>query len=419
VGHPQNIQYMGVPDDSHCQTKYDMEYGQFYISIFIDPQSWLDNGRDYGFEFGVTNPPLEGMPPKEENVWRMDTVMSVVILHLKTGMAGYDLEQIKVVTVTFQDTTKRKTLHPLTFDVMSEKYIPGGSKIVVTGPDSFRVGCVFFRPIYGLSSTTTCLVKKPNIVEFTIDSQDPKKANTPFAIRVMWTNPEFTPQNNWWKVDLLSPLLKAIDVRDYIPGFDITDRVEVYVMGTFSYLAEVNPLRIMFLAQTIMNQADTGNELVVDAPLGYIFPAKCTGFRLRLTDNRQASPEDSANTGYPSGFVFPPAGTTCTGFDNNTVVVRLPNGAGMLKNNYTLEIDVENPGYRLNGTDTWQFFTRVRNENGTKIVDANRTVPGFSLSELVPLRTVEGGAWRSLSWLPFCLLALPLLLARSSAEGRL
>ena len=31
-------------------------------------------------------------------------------------------------------------------------------------------------------------------------------------------------------------------------------------------------------------------------------------------------------------------------------VVGLPNGAGLLKNNYTLEIDVENPPFQLNGT---------------------------------------------------------------------
>mmetsp|Transcript_65594 Transcript_65594/g.170338 ORF Transcript_65594/g.170338 Transcript_65594/m.170338 type:complete len:2438 (+) Transcript_65594:84-7397(+) len=415
-GFPQTIDYFGLPSGSYCTNHWDEGYGQFYTYISIDGTALVDYGLDYAFEFGVTNPALDGMPPVEENIWRLETVMEDVILHLKTGLPGYDLEQIKVVNLQFEDTTKRRTLHPLQFSIMSEKYIPGGSKFIITGPESFQVGCVFFRPLYGLSSTTTCLVTEPNVVEFTIDSQDPKTANTPFAIRVMWTNPEFTPQQNWWRVNIISPLAKAIDVRDFIPGFDVTDRVEVAINAMFAYLGEVNPLRVVFMQYTIMNQADTGNELVLTGPTGFIFHENCTGFHLRLTDDTQEDSSASANTGYPSGFVFPPAGTTCMGFGNSTVIVRLPDGAGLLKNSYTLEIDVENPGYRPNGT-YWEFFTRVRNENGTKIVDANRTVPRFELSELVPLRTDEGAALRSAHSSSLLLILLTLVPALAGHLG--
>lgn len=328
-GFPSTISYIDIPSGSYCTTHWDKSYGQYYVSVSIDGPQLVDSGWDYAFEFGATNPSIENMPPPDENKWRVETVMENVILHLKTGIQGYELEQIKLVGVDYEDTTKRRTLHPIQFDIMSEKFIPGGSKIIITGPEGFQVGCVFFRPVYGLSSTTTCLVRKPNIVEFTIDTQDAKEASTPFGIRVMWTNPEFTPLNNWWRVDIVSPLKKAIDVRDYIPGFDITDRVEVYVEPTFAYLGEMNPLRVYFLAYTIMNQADFGNELVLMAPEGYVFPKQCQGFGMKLTDDNRAI--GSSPAGYSDGFVFPPPGTRCTGFDNASAVIRLPNGSGWVR----------------------------------------------------------------------------------------
>jgi len=416
------IDFLDLPSDSHCENHYDQDYGQYYIYIYIDPKSILNNGMDYAFEFGAVNPSLEDMPSAEDNVWRMDTVMSNVILHLKKEVEGYDLEQIKIVNLNYEDTTKLKTMNALTFEIMSEKYISGGSKVRITGPTTFKVGCTYFRVVSGLSSTTTCLVKDLNIVEFTLDSQDPKDAETLFSIRVMWTNPEFTPQENWWRVDIVNALGEAIDVRDYIQGFDITDEIEVYVHPTFAYLGETNPLEVIFVAQTIMNQADSGNELVVVAPEGYVFPENCSGFYLRLTDSSSVdTSSSSSSSGYPSGYTFPPDGTTCTGFDNESVVVRLPDGSGLLKNNYTLEIEVENPGYQPNSTDTWQMFTRVRNENGTTIVDANRSIPSFTLSELAAVRTDEGAASRTAAetlQITVLLLLLPCLATRPTVFGR-
>lgn len=94
-------------------------------------------------------------------------------------------------------------------------------------------------------------------------------------------------------------------------------------------------------------------------------------------------------------------------------------GTGLLKNNYTLMLDVENPGYRPNGTNLWQFYTRVANENGTKYVDANRSLSGFGLSELVPLRTDEGAAPRAATISASAVLALSavVLLLAPPASG--
>ncbi|CAE7854870.1 mettl21a [Symbiodinium necroappetens] len=102
---------------------------------------------------------------------------------------------------------------------------------------------------------------------------------------------------------------------------------------------------------------------------------------------RNSVEQPTTNRGYDIGFVFPPEGMTCRGYDNATVSVRFPDGAGLLRNNYTLEVDVSNPGYVPNST-TWSFITRVRNEEGEKIVDANRTLEGFGLVELLPMRQV-------------------------------
>lgn len=389
-GFPQTINYFDLPT-SYCYNQWSEDYQQFYVQITIDGTEELIDGLDYAFEFGVTNPGVFAMPPPSLNVWRVDTALERVILHLKTGIPGYELEQIKIVRVSEADTTKNKRLNPVVLFFQTAKFLPGGSVVRLTAPVTFQINCIFFRVTLNLSPTTTCLVKRPYIVEFTIDSQDPKQADTPMELNVMVANPQFTPQNNWWRVDMISPLGQAIDARDYIPGFDITDKVEVTIGATFPYIGQHNPLLVVFLTHTIMNQADTGNELVLTGPTGWVFPTICTGFHLRLTDNMQVA----TNTGgYATGFVFPPLGTTCTGFGNSTVTIRLPNGSGLLINNYTLQIDVQNPGYRPNVSNLWSLLTQVRNENGTMIVDANKTIQGFSMDELLSLRLLENAASR-------------------------
>merc|ERR1719324_587955 len=334
-------------------------------------------------------------------MWRFETLMNGVILHLYRGVPSFQLEEIKEVTITRGDTTALNPLHRLTFYMMSDKFIPGGSKIQIQAPNGFIFTCAFFRTDEGLSNTTTCYVRERNLAEFTIDSQDPKQPQTPFRLFVNLFNPEFTPQENHWSFEIISPLGQSIDIRDNVHGFDITGRVQVEVLPLFPYLGQNNPLRVRFVPSTIMNQADEGNELVLTAPSSYLFNKNCTGFYLRFSVTPDI-PEDVG--GYPSSFEFPPPGIQCIGFDNSTVVIRMPTSeglsnqhtGGLLKNNYTLEIDVLNP-VNHSASNTWTFVTRVRNPSGQRIVDANRTLEGFSLNQLVPLNLDESFAARRLS----------------------
>merc|ERR1711959_168239 len=85
-------------------------------------------------------------------------------------------------------------------------------------------------------------------------------------------------------------------------------------------------------------------------------------------------------------YVFPPPGTLCFGSDRNFLRVRLPNGAGLLTNNYTLEVDVFNPDYDVDRkNNTWSMVTAVRNQEKQQIVDANLAFDGFSLKEMMPV----------------------------------
>jgi len=408
------VTFLPIPSGTECSHKYDQQSGLYFTELLLGGAGsiggLLDYGLDYAFEYGITNPAIADMPPPSENVWRVETLKDTVILHLADEIPGYELEQIKEATVAASDTTKRKPFTMMTFYMMSDKYILGGSKIYIEAPAGFVFTCAYFKTDTGLSNTTTCLipnVNTPNRVEFTLDSQDPKAPNSPFTLFVYVTNPEFTPQRNFWKFEVKSPLGRPIDIREFIPGFDITDEVFLNINPTFPYLGQTNPLEVVFQQNTIMNQADAGNELVLSGPRGFVFPANCTeGFRLRLTNMLDSSP--LTQSGYAEVFSFPPPGMMCTGFGNSTVVIRFPDGAGLLKNNYTLEIDVENPPFQLNGStvNEWSFITRVSTATGQKLVDANRRVPGFDLRALVPVRTAEGAA---LGRLPSCSLSLTLV----------
>eukprot|EP00439_Symbiodinium_sp_Y106_P061713 s59_g9.t1 len=385
---PITISYLSLPSGTYCYDRYDATSGQWYVELTIEQE--VSYGLDYAFEFGLTNP--FRTPATADNVWRFETLQNDVILHLRRSVPGFELEQIKDVRVTPSDTTTLLPLHRLEFYIMSDKYIPGGSKIEITAPHGFGFTCAFFSTDAGLAITTTCYVRMPNIAEFTMDTSDPKQPNSPFRLFVYVSNPEFTPQQNYFNFRIISPLADVLDMRDFVWSFDITGRIEVDIQATFNYFGQINPLRFVFRQSTILNQADIGNELVLSGPDGFIFPTNCTeGFRLRLSN---AVEQPTTNRGYDIGFVFPPEGMTCRGYDNATVSVRFPDGAGLLRNNYTLEVDVSNPGYVPNST-TWSFITRVRNEEGEKIVDANRTLEGFGLVELLPMRTDEGSAGRA------------------------
>ncbi|CAK9029442.1 Pentatricopeptide repeat-containing protein [Durusdinium trenchii] len=257
---PTTISYLSLPSGTYCFDGYDEASGQWYVEMTIEQE--VSYGLDYAFEFALTNP--FRTPATSDNVWRFETLQNGVILHLRRSVPGFELEQIKEVRVTPSDTTTLLALHRLEFYIMSDKYIPGGSKIEITAPNGFIFTCAFFSTDDGLANTTTCYVRELNIAEFTMDTSDPLQPNSPFRLFVFVSNPEFTPQQNYWNFRIISPLAKTLDMRDYVQSFDITGRLEVDIQATFPYFGQINPLRIVFTQSTILNQADIGNELVLD-----------------------------------------------------------------------------------------------------------------------------------------------------------
>merc|ERR1712159_146967 len=145
-------------------------------------------------------------------------------------------------------------------------------------------------------------------------------------------------------------------------------RLDTQVIPGFAYKGQRNNLNVVFVPQTIMNQADVGNELHLTAPVGYTFPKNCTRFSLSFTNTQDLA---GTSTGMKYlNYKFPPDGTECIGSNNNFVTVRFPNGYGLLINNYTFSVDVTNPEFEPNVTTRWSFVTRVRNnEVGERIVD--------------------------------------------------
>ncbi|OLP96858.1 Pentatricopeptide repeat-containing protein, chloroplastic [Symbiodinium microadriaticum] len=177
---PITISYLSLPSGTYCFDRYDEISGQWYVELTIEQE--VSYGLDYAFEFGLTNP--FRTPATADNVWRFETLQNDVILHLRRSVPGFELEQIKDVRVTPSDTTTLLPLHRLEFYIMSDKYIPGGSKIEITAPHGFGFTCAFFSTDAGLAITTTCYVRMPNIAEFTMDTSDPKQPNSPFRLFV-------------------------------------------------------------------------------------------------------------------------------------------------------------------------------------------------------------------------------------------
>lgn len=409
---PSGVDFFPMPSGIDCYDEYDPGEDRYWIrldlaSVVRTPSGQVitgpntprvEDGRDYGFEFGVINPMFD--PPAGQNFFRFESRRGGVIQHLRRQVAGFELEKIREVRLTPAFTTSLLTLNRMEFYMMSDKAMAGGSKIRITAPDGFIFTCDYFRTDDGLANTTTCYVAftSRNVAEFTLDSKDPKAALTPFRLFVTVSNPEFTPLENWWSFELIDPLGQVFDTRMKVPGFDITGQIQAEIRPNFAYLGERNPLDIVFVQTTIMNQAEFGNELMLTAPDGWIFPINCTSnFGIKLTNQRDAVATSSSSAlggaEYPNRFSFPPPGITCQGFNNRTVILRLPDGHGLLLNNYTWRVEVDNPGYNPNGTNIWTFITRVRPPGGgERIVDANIGVKGFGLRALVSVRTDEGAA---------------------------
>jgi hypothetical protein len=371
---PAEKTYYELPSGSSCEAHYHDGEGLYYVLLKID--AMLEYGLDYAFQFGVTNAPLPE-PPAYLNVFRFETLMDDVILHLKRNIPAFTLEQLKVFEITPYDTTSHLAMSKLEFLIQSDKNIPGGSKIEIYAPRGFIFTCAYFRTT-GLAMTTTCYTKNALAV-FTVDTQDGKTPMAKLGITAYARNPKFTPQPNMWAIEILSPLGSSVDTKDNVPGFDITGSIVTRVMSSFPFKGQRNPIAIEFIPATIMNQADPGNHIVITAPMGFRFPANCTGFVFKFSN------EALLDQRYPNKdqYRFPPPNTLCYGNDAEVLTVRLPDGAGLLAPyNYTIEANVMNPRYDLNDTK-WSILTRVVNpEIGMRIVDANRSFDGFFLREL-------------------------------------
>jgi len=131
------------------------------------------------------------------------------------------------------------------------------------------------------------------------------------GITVYATNPQFTPQPNYWGCDIISPLGSFVDTISEYEGYDITGAIIASVDGSFKYYGQRSRLSVQFIPATIMNQADIGNEIVIYAPENYRFPRNCTDFSFRFSNMEQIDAR------YPNAdqYLFPPQPLTCTGND--------------------------------------------------------------------------------------------------------
>ncbi|KAF4676477.1 hypothetical protein FOL47_006115 [Perkinsus chesapeaki] len=341
---PLTKNFVALPAGSLCESGMDTKKNLMYVELLVDKN--LEYGLDYGFQ----------------------------------DVPGFELKLLHTAKIDAEKTNQREPLNLLTFTLKSIKILPGNTVVMVDGPPGFVFTCAFVSYV-NLGPTTTC-TPDANKVQFQFDALDQKEANEEFQIKVYVRNPQFTPQPNTWDFRLLSPLGLFIDIRLGVQGFDITGLVEVTIAPEFTYKRQRNNIAVAFLPSTIMNRADIGNEIVVTAPSGFTFPINCSHFDMK--------PEASVIPGYeiPEDYVFPPVGTTCRGSDN-VLTIRFPAGAGLQRYRYLMRVDVINAKSNANRSiidadpPFWTFRTRVNNEQVFRIVDANMTVPGFWVTDLV------------------------------------
>jgi len=367
--------------------------------ILLTLQKTLELGIDYAFQFSLKNP--DENPAVGTNDFRFETLREKVVLHFRPRVPGFVLEEIRMATITPGDTSKN-SINRVTLSIMSSKIIPGGSSIQIYAPRGFTFICNGFQTI-GLAQTTTCS-KQEELATFAMDSQDGKDPNFPFKIIIDIVNPEFTPQPNEWRFSIVSVFGLHVDVRRHIPGFFVTGPIHGAKLDpSFKFLGQWNLVSFVFVPSTIMNQADTYNEIEITAPKNYLFPQECKRFSLKLTEHAPQAIGDTAppppppRTYFKNGkpVPFPPENTICYGFGNNSMVVRFPPGAGFLQNNYTLEAEIHNPkenpfpnctALAHNPKNYWKMNTRVNDGYGLILVDTNNTIPGFCLEKLMNVK---------------------------------
>ena len=370
---PVDRTFTGIPAGSLCTSVLDPATGRTRITIATDET--LHFGVDYAFGIGVTNP----LSSPAANSLTVLTTISGVVLHLKKAVPGYDLRLLKQAEISLSDSGSLAVGNKLQFNLSSARVIPASSVITILAPVGFVFTCagVDFRII---AQTTTCVVQGGNRVVFGMDSENTILANTVFGITIYVTNPRYTPQPNKWSIRIFSGSGVCVDINNEIPGFDITGGILASVIPQFTYKLHKHILTVKVKPSTIMNRADNGNALVVTAPKGFVFPVTCVGFSFRILSGEDGEPVDAS---------FPPTGTACEAFGNETVIVNLPFGYGLTPAWYRLTVAVvnaaSNPG---NVAQSWLVKTTVL---GRKTVDWNATVAGFSVTDLT-IKAVDSSA---------------------------
>ena len=201
------IDYAPLPTGTDCERYTDFRTGLHYVELRV--QTRLEFGNDYAFEFGIYN--AEVIPPPtwndftktwdSNNVWRIETLLDGVVLHLERDIPGYDLAEIYKTNIIPGDTTTRIQNNKIMFEIMSVKLIPGASTIRVLAPVGFSFRCGY-KETYNLSKTTTCQTRD-NEFSLDMDTLDELQAHQHFAFEIFTINPSFTPNPNTWSKKII------------------------------------------------------------------------------------------------------------------------------------------------------------------------------------------------------------------------
>jgi hypothetical protein len=215
---------------------YDATLGQWYVSFRLGVTA--ESGIEYAFGFNTQNPAEN--PIDTPNEWRLETSQNGVMLHLQDGIPGFSLQELVVASVTPTDTTSLLEHNKVSFKFESNQQIVGGSLITILAPEGFIFNCYDTLALFetdGLAATTTCsdFPLEPNRVELTMDSLDERLPNAPFTIIISMTNPEFTPQVNYFTFNIKDPSGAFTDMANYVSSYDITGDIAVVINGTFPY----------------------------------------------------------------------------------------------------------------------------------------------------------------------------------------
>lgn len=284
------------------------------------------------------------------------------------------MEELDRVDIRPSVPTRNSGLNRIQFSIQSLKNVPAASEILITGPSGFFLRCDGISYGGGIQNSTKCIASGSSAT-LELDKTNPIQKKTEILIGILCTNPPMTPQNNVWSVEIRNPDKITIDVRTDIPGFDVPGQISGYVSAQFVYTNQRSVATVHFTPTTVQTRAIEGNELIVQAPLGYIFGTECRSLSLNAVS--------SSIPGYPVPASHSFRNLDCVGFNNETLLVRFPRGSGLGRFDYELTVLVVN-GKSASQASDWTVFTRARDiiTGNVHTVDFNSTIPGYALAEL-------------------------------------